>query len=76
MHRKTRSHAFGRTRRETLSFLNILDGFAKNHGFGNGHAKPIANASPLDNHYRAQTAAWMRLKHLKEFMAVALKAKN
>jgi hypothetical protein len=59
-----------RTRREILIFLNKLEGYAEAHGFRNGRAEPRPNhdVSMLDNHYRAQTAAWKRLKHLKAFM--------
>jgi hypothetical protein len=63
-----------RTRRETLNFLQILDGYARTHGFGSGHAGPTGQMSPLDNHYRALTAPWRRLKHLREIMAEAAKA--
>jgi hypothetical protein len=63
----SRMQGFGRSRRETLVFLQKLDGYAKNHGFGNGRGKPQPgrDISPLENHYRSQTAAWKRLKHLK-----------
>jgi hypothetical protein len=59
-----------RTRREILIFLNKLEGYAEAHGFRNGRAEPRPghDVSMLDNHYRAQTAAWKRLKHLKAFM--------
>ncbi len=59
-----------RTRREILIFLNKLEGYAEAHGFRNGRAEPRPNhdVSMLDNHYRAQTAAWKRLKHLKAFI--------
>ena len=65
-----RMRGFGRTRRETLVFLQKLDGYAKKHGFENGRAKPQPgrDISPLENHYRSQTAARKRLKHLKELM--------
>ncbi|MFI5457249.1 MAG: M48 family metalloprotease [Isosphaerales bacterium] len=65
-----RMQRFGRTRRETLVFLQKLDGYAKKHGFDNGRAKPQPgrDISPLENHYRSQTAARKRLKHLKELM--------
>ena len=36
--------------------------------------QPGRDLSPLENHYRAQTAARKRLKHLKEFMDQAAKA--
>lgn len=65
-----------RSRRETLNFLQILDGYARSHGFWNGHARPEVNASPIENHYRAGTATWQRLKHLKEFIAEASKARK
>ncbi len=64
---------FGRTRREILIFLQRFTDYANKHGFSSGHAKPNANASPLENHYRAKTAARYRLKHLKEFMENASK---
>jgi hypothetical protein len=60
----------GLTRREILAFLQKLDGHAKKHGFENGRAKPQLDrdTSPLENHYRSQTAGWKRLNHLKELM--------
>ena len=66
----------GRTRREILVFLQKLEGYSKNHGFYDGRVKPQPgrDLSPLENHYRAQTAARTRLKHLKEFMDEAAKA--
>jgi Peptidase family M48 len=68
-----RMQRFQRTRREILVFLQKLDGYAKKHGFENGRVKPQPGrgVSPLENHYRAQTAAWKRLEHLKEFTAPA-----
>jgi hypothetical protein len=72
----TRMQGFGRTRREVLVFLQKLDGYAKSHGFGDGRGKPQPgrDISPLENHYRAQTAARKRLKHLKGLMDSSLKA--
>jgi Peptidase family M48 len=66
----------GRTRREILVFLNKLEGYAKTNGFAGGEMKPERghDLSPLENHYRAQTAARTRLKHLKEVMDQAAKA--
>ena len=60
----------GRTRREMLVFLQKLEGYSKKHGFYGGEVKPQIgrDLSPLENHYRAQTAARTRLKHLKAFM--------
>jgi hypothetical protein len=68
-----RMRRLGRTRRETLVFLQKLDGYAKTHGFENGRSqpKPGRDYSPLENHYRAQTAARKRLKHLKEWIDTA-----
>jgi Peptidase family M48 len=65
----------GRTRREILVFLNKLEGYAKTNGFAGGEMKPERghDLSPLENHYRAQTAARTRLKHLKAFMDQAAK---
>jgi len=67
---------FGRSRREILIFLQKLDGYAKKNGFENGRSKPKpgSGVSPLENHYRAQTAARKRLKHLKESIDGAGKA--
>jgi hypothetical protein len=65
----SRMRSFGRSRRETLAFLNKLDGYAKKHGFGDGRGKArlaADSSSFLDIHYRRQTAAWKRLEHLKE----------
>jgi Peptidase family M48 len=65
-----RMQQFHNTRREILIFLSKLEGYAKKHNFEDGHAKPQPDRdiSMLENHYRAQTAARKRLKHLKEFM--------
>jgi Peptidase family M48 len=73
-----RMQGFGRTRRETLVFLQKLDGYAKKHGFANGRAKPQPgrDTSPLENHYRSQTAAWRRLKNLKQRMDQIAKVPN
>ena len=66
----SRMQRFQRTRRETLVFLQKFEGYARNHGFdaGRGQPQPGRDLSPLENHYRAQTAARKRLKHLKEVM--------
>ena len=66
-----RMQRFQRTRREILVFLTKLEGYAEKHGFRNGGIKPEPGRgiSPLENHYRAQIAAWERLNHLKEFIA-------
>jgi hypothetical protein len=66
----------GRTDREALMFLRKLDGHAKAHGFENGRGKMILGqgASPIENHFRAHTAAWKRFDHLKELTAKAANA--
>ena len=71
-----RMQRLGRTRREILVFLQKLEGYSKNHGFYDGRIKPQPgrDLSPLENHYRAQTAARTRLKHLKAFMDQAANA--
>jgi len=63
-----RMRNLGRSKRETLAFLNKLDGYASKHGFKDGKAKVQlhSDSSLLDIHYRRQTAAWRRLEHLKE----------
>jgi hypothetical protein len=68
-----RMRQFGRTDRESLMFLRKLEGHAKAHEFENGRGRPQLgrDASPLESHFRAHTAAWERLKHLKEFTAKA-----
>jgi hypothetical protein len=65
-----RMQGLGRTRREILVFLQKMDGYARGHGFGDGRGRPQPgrDLSPLENHYRAQTAARKRLRHLKEFL--------
>jgi hypothetical protein len=71
-----RMQRIGRTRREILVFLQKLEGYSKNHGFYEGRVKPQpsrGDLSPLENHYRAQTAPRKRLKHLKEFIDQATK---
>jgi hypothetical protein len=69
---------FGRSRREIVIFLQKLDGYAKKNGFENGRAKPKPGQglSPLENHFRAKTAARKRLKHLKQLMEPAAKASS
>jgi hypothetical protein len=63
-----RMRSLGRSKRETLAFLNKFAGYAESHGFPNGQAKVRLDteSSLLDIHYRRQTAAWRRLAHLKE----------
>jgi hypothetical protein len=63
----------GRTDHKSLTFLRKLEGYARDHGFNNGRGKPPTDgrSSPVENHYRAHTATWDRLKHLKEFIAEA-----
>ncbi len=65
----SRMRSFGRSKRETLAFLYKLDGYAKRHGFGDGHGKVrlgVDSASFLDIHYKRQTAAYKRLENLKQ----------
>jgi hypothetical protein len=71
-----RMQRIGRTRRETLVFLQKLEGYSKTHQFSEGRVQPQPGRglSPLENHYRAQTAPRKRLKHLKEFIDQAAKA--
>lgn len=66
----SRMRQAGRTERECLTFLRKLEGYARRNGFENGRIqpKPIVEASLLENHYRAHTATWDRLKHLKAFI--------
>lgn len=61
----------GRSDRECLKFLNKLDSYARREGYetGRGAPKLDADSSPLDNHLRAHTAPYKRLKHLKEVIA-------
>ena len=68
----------GRTDHECLAFLRKLDGYARKNGFVNGRAKPkpSGDTSPLENHYRAHVATWDRLKHLKDFIAMASSPKK
>ncbi len=58
------------TRYETLKFLRKLIGYAEAHEFYNGRAKyePRPGSSPVQNHLRAHTAAWMRLDELESFI--------
>jgi hypothetical protein len=65
----SRMRSFGRSKRESLAFLNKLDGYASKHGFHDGRAKVRMapdSSSFLDIHYQRQTAAWKRLEHLKD----------
>jgi hypothetical protein len=68
----------GRSDRETLAFLRKLKGYAEKNEFENGRVKPKANGEswPLENHYRAHTATWKRLEHLKEFIDAAANPKK
>ena len=56
-----------RTDREALAFLRKFVGYAEAHGFQDGRGKPEIGprSSQLENHFRAHTAAWKRLKHLE-----------
>lgn len=69
----SRMRRAGRTERECLAFLRKLEGYAKRNGFEDGRIqpKPAVESSLLDNHYRAHTATWDRVKHLKAFIATA-----
>jgi hypothetical protein len=71
-----RMQRIGRTRRETLVFLQKLEGYARTHQFSEGRVQPQPgrDLSPRENHYRAQTAPRKRLKHLKEFIDQAATA--
>jgi hypothetical protein len=65
----SRMRNFGRSKRESLAFLYKMEGYANRHGFGSGRGRvrlAADNASLLDIHYRRQTAARLRLQHLKE----------
>jgi hypothetical protein len=65
----SRMRSFGRSKRETLAFLYKLDGYATKNGFRDGRGKvrlAADSSSLLDIHYRRQTAARLRLEHLKE----------
>ena len=59
----------GRSKRESLAFLQKFEGYAQKNGFGSGRAKePLFGdeSSPLDNAYRRKTAARKHLRHLQE----------
>jgi predicted Zn-dependent protease len=58
------------TRYEALKFLRKLKGYAEVHGFNDGRARyePKPGSSPVENHLRAHTAAWMRLDELESFI--------
>jgi hypothetical protein len=60
----------GRSEHESLAFLRKFDKYADNNGFKNGRGKPQpgSDSTPLENHFRAHTAAWRRLDRLKELM--------
>jgi hypothetical protein len=59
-----------RSRREILIFLKKLEGYSRKNGFENGRVQPQAGQgiSLLENHYRSQTAARKRLKHMTELI--------
>jgi len=62
-----------RTNRECFAFLNKLDGYATNHGFAGGRARPkLGDYSLIDNHLPAHTAPFTRLQHLKKIRDEAL----
>jgi hypothetical protein len=57
-----------RTRRETLAFLRKFKGYAESHGFANGHKPPLAEASLVENHFRANPPTWERLENLQSVL--------
>ena len=63
----------GRENLKAVAFLRKLKGYAEKNEFENGRVKPKPkdDSSPIENHYRAHTATWERLEHLKEFIATA-----
>ena len=76
-----RMKQLGRTERECLHFLRMLDKYASQpeHGFGNGFGKPEdllkrqakdpkaeRAYSPIDNHLRSHPAPFERLKRLRK----------
>jgi hypothetical protein len=69
----TRMRKLERTNRECVAFLNKLDGYATTNNFGNGRAKPLQEYPLIDNHLRAHTSVFDRLKRLKELRDQALK---
>ncbi len=62
--------ALDHTRYESLKFLRKLKGYAEVHDFNDGRARyePRPGSSPVENHLRANTAAWMRLDELESFI--------
>jgi predicted Zn-dependent protease len=58
------------TRYEALKFLRKLKGYAEAHDFNDGRARyePRQGSSPVENHLRANTAAWLRLDELESFI--------
>jgi Peptidase family M48 len=67
---------FGRTQRESLAFLRKFEGYATARGFplDRGKPEPGGNRALVENHFRAHTAAFRRLDHLKELIAKAANA--
>jgi hypothetical protein len=63
------------SRYDTLKFLRKLKGYAESHDFTDGRARyePRRGSSPVENHLRAHTAAWKRLRELEAFSDAALK---
>lgn len=62
--------ALDHTRYETLKFLRKLKGYAAEHELSAGRVgyKPRQDASPVQNHLWANTAAWRRLDELETFV--------
>ena len=58
------------TRYESLKFLRKLKGYAETHEFNDGRAKykPRPGSSPVENHFQANTAPWLRLNELESFI--------
>ena len=53
-----------RSRYKALKFLRKFKGYAEENKFPNGHADPGPKSNPIENHFRAQPAAWKRLNRL------------
>ena len=63
----------GRSQYESLMFLRKLEQYARRPRLSQwpGRAGTQGQVLPVENHLRAHTAAWDRLKHLKELIAKA-----
>jgi Zn-dependent protease with chaperone function len=74
-----RMKGLDRTKREGLAFLRKLETYSEANEFANGRGKPVKlgpDASPVDNHLRAHSAPYDRLKALEKLASSGPAAKG